>query len=53
MAAKKALLVAKDSFVCKVKDEQHIVRAGETVSSDHPAAKQHPDLFEPAKETAA
>jgi len=51
--AKTTLLVAKDGFICSIKGTEVIVKQGEKVSSNHPAAKQHPELFEPAQEAAA
>ena len=50
MAAKKkpVVLVARESFVCEVKGVEYLVHQGEQVSSNHPAAKQHPELFVPA-----
>jgi hypothetical protein len=44
-AKPKPLLVAKDGFICQVKGVEHLVRQGETVPPDHPAAKAHPELF--------
>ena len=52
-AAKKTLLVAKDSFIASVKGEEVIVKSGESLPSDSPVVKQVPELFEPAKEAAA
>ena len=47
-------LVATTSFASEVKGTTYIVGAGELVTSNHPAAKAHPELFreEFAVETA-
>ena len=37
---------ATTSFGTTVKGEEHVVHAGDVLPADHPAAKEHPELFE-------
>jgi hypothetical protein len=48
MAAGK-LLVARTSFACEHDGAEILIPAGATVSADHPLAKSHAAMFEPAE----
>jgi hypothetical protein len=40
---------ATTSFACTVKDVEYLVHGGEVLPASHPAAKAHPELFEPER----
>lgn len=42
------VLVATTDFSTRVKGVEYAVRVGNTIHSDHPLAKAHPDMFRPA-----
>lgn len=44
------VLVAMTTFATRVAGVDYNVRAGNTVLSDHPLAKAHPDMFSKATE---
>jgi hypothetical protein len=43
------LLVARENFMAATKDGEVFVNAGTRVQANHPLAKAHPQLFEPAE----
>jgi hypothetical protein len=44
---------SRESFVGKVKGVEYVVKQGDQYSSNHPAAKAHPELFAPHRSVNA